>query len=176
MIVSVGSKKSHADRKRKNVAPCGTRSDPDSRGASRRNDRGAFRSRPGRPLRRRATLHARRRHVEARYAARVAEQLGKADLAKSFKDCAAAANPNTMRRFIYWARYLHEKGRHAAALTEIQHLLDKEPNDAEVLEIRANVRAALRYAAPLPSESAPGLPGARFSDEATNAFVEEIST
>jgi tetratricopeptide (TPR) repeat protein len=88
-------------------------------------------------------------------AARVAERLGKANLAKSFKDRAAAANPNTMRRFIYWARYLHEKGRHAAALTEIQHLLDKEPNDAEALEIRANVRAALGYAAPLPSESAP---------------------
>ncbi len=76
-------------------------------------------------------------------AARVARALGKQADAAGYERRAAAANPNTIRRFVYWARYLHEHGRDQAALPEVERMLAVAPTDPEALALRNAIRAAL---------------------------------
>ena len=52
-------------------------------------------------------------------------------------------DPKTVRRYLYWARYLHQRGRHQAAWAELQHMLRKRPADPEALALREQIRAAL---------------------------------
>lgn len=54
----------------------------------------------------------------------------------SWRERARVANPNTPRRFVYWARYLHSKGRNAAALRELDRRLVDAPGDPEALALR----------------------------------------
>lgn len=84
-------------------------------------------------------------------AARVADQLGRTADAEAYRHRAGMANFNSPRRYIYWARYLHEHGRHAAALPEIDRRLAEQPGDAEALALRAQVRAALGQTGPEPT-------------------------
>lgn len=85
-------------------------------------------------------VEATRIHPEYRAAledvARLAGQLGYSDDARRWQQRALAANPNTPRRFVYWARYLHAHGRDKAALRELERRLDVEPRDAEAIELR----------------------------------------
>lgn len=85
-------------------------------------------------------VEATRIHPEYRAAledvARLAERLGYADEARRWHERAATASPNTPRRFVYWARYLHAHGRDTAALLEVERRLDVEPRDPEAIELR----------------------------------------
>jgi superkiller protein 3 len=69
-------------------------------------------------------------------AARVAQQLGQDADADAFRARAERADPNTQRRFLYWARYLHKKGRDRAAVAEVQRMLAAVPGDPEALALR----------------------------------------
>jgi tetratricopeptide (TPR) repeat protein len=91
-------------------------------------------------------------------AARVAEKLGRQADADSYRRRAATADPNSIRRFLHWARYLHEHGRDQAAWAELQHMLRARPNDPDALKLRDEIRAALAQAGlPVPA-AAPATP------------------
>jgi len=96
-------------------------------------------------------LEATRIHPEFKAAlqaaANLAERLGRQAEADDLRRRAAAANPNTIRRFEYWARYLHEHGRDTAALAEINRLLAERANDAEGLRLRDAIRSGATTAA-----------------------------
>jgi len=79
-------------------------------------------------------------------AARVAAQLGRTAEADAYQRRAATADPNTVRRFVHWARYLHEHGHEEAAWQEIQRMLRERPTDPEALRLRDDIRAALTSA------------------------------
>src|SRR5204862_5154613 len=72
-------------------------------------------------------------------AARVADRLGRHTEAQDYRTRAATANPNTVRQFVYWARYLHAHGRDAAAAVEVERLLVLRPTDAEALRLRDDI-------------------------------------
>jgi tetratricopeptide (TPR) repeat protein len=92
-------------------------------------------------------IEATRIHPEFRAAlqdaARVARRLGRNQEAASLEARARVADPNTPRCFVYWARYLHAKGRDAAALVEVDRRLLADPSDAEALTLRAAITSAL---------------------------------
>ena len=93
-------------------------------------------------------------------AARVATQLGRHTEAESYRSRAARADPSSPRRFVYWARYLHDHGRDAAAWPEIQLALREMPADPEALQLRDQIRATLGDAVPTEPPSAPPPPAA----------------
>ena len=76
-------------------------------------------------------------------AARVADLLGRHAEAHEWRARARAANPDTPRRFVYWARYLHEQGREPAALAEVARRLAEAPFDAEARELERVIRTSL---------------------------------
>jgi tetratricopeptide (TPR) repeat protein len=84
-------------------------------------------------------LEAIRIHPEYRPAlldaARLADRLGRAADGAHLRERARVSDPNTPRRFLYWARYLHEHGRDADALHELARL-NGSPDDPEALELR----------------------------------------
>lgn len=92
-------------------------------------------------------IEATRIHPEFRAAlqdaARVARKLGRADDAVALEARARVADPDTPRCFVYWARYLHAKGRDAAALVEVDRRLVIDPSDAEAVQLRGAITAAL---------------------------------
>lgn len=93
-------------------------------------------------------VEATRIHPEYRPAlldvARLAERLGHPVEATRWRERASRANPTTERRFVYWARYLHDKGRDAAALNELERRLAAAPRDPEALELRRKILEAGR--------------------------------
>lgn len=107
-----------------------------------------------------------------RDAARVADLLGRGAEAETFRSRAASADPNSPRRFVYWARYLHEHGRSAAALPEIERMLAQRPNDEEALKLRAQIRATLGDGA---SAAAPASAPIPATPAATPAMLATIS-
>jgi tetratricopeptide (TPR) repeat protein len=84
-------------------------------------------------------LEATRIHPEYRPAlldaARLAERLGRPVEGADLRERARVAEPSTPRRFLYWARYLHEHGRETDALQELARL-QEFPDDVEALELR----------------------------------------
>jgi tetratricopeptide (TPR) repeat protein len=74
--------------------------------------------------------------------ARLAERLGHPTEAAQWRERARLANPDTQRRYFYWARYLHAKGHDAAALNELARRLADAPRDAEALELRRVILGA----------------------------------
>ncbi len=95
-------------------------------------------------------VEATRIHPEFRPAledvARLAERLGHPREAADWRARAAVANPRTERRFVYWAKYLHEHGRHSAALTELARRLTAAPGDVEALVLRRAIQNAEGHA------------------------------
>ena len=81
-------------------------------------------------------------------AARVADRLGQPSEANEWRARARAANPDTPRRFVYWARYLHEHGREPAALAEVARRLADAPFDAEAIELHRVIVASLATSKP----------------------------
>ncbi len=75
-------------------------------------------------------------------AARVAERLGRPAEAAQLRERARGADPNTPRRFFYWAKYLHEHGRDAGALQELARGLAEVPNDTQAIELRQAIRGS----------------------------------
>jgi hypothetical protein len=71
----------------------------------------------------------------------LADRLGRAAEAEQWRTRARVANPDTPRRFLYWASYLHEHGRDSAALAEVARRLEAEPRDAEALALERALRA-----------------------------------
>ncbi|MEO8602535.1 MAG: hypothetical protein ABI629_08170, partial [bacterium] len=80
-----------------------------------------------------------------------------------------AADPNSDRRYLHWARYLHQHQRDRAAWVELQHLLDAHPTDADGLALREQIRPNLdaatlaALAAPTPAAARPAAPVAAAS-------------
>lgn len=117
-------------------------------------------------------------------AARVAAALGRSRDADAYSRQAASADPNTVRRYLYWARYLHQHGRHQAAWVELQRMLRERPADAEALALGEQIRAALPEGA-IPAlrtdigDTAPGAGGAaaggHLSAEARAAFIARLA-
>jgi len=90
-------------------------------------------------------------------AARIAAANGRGAEAETYRQRAAAADPNSDRRYLHWARYLHEHQRDRAAWVELQHWLDGHSSDAEGLALREQIRPNLD-AATLAALSAPPTP------------------
>jgi tetratricopeptide (TPR) repeat protein len=90
-------------------------------------------------------LEATRIHPEFRPAledaARVADRLGRQPEAARLRQRALTADPSTPRRFLYWARYLHQRGRNEAALSELARRLQEAPGDPEALALRTEITA-----------------------------------
>ncbi len=95
-------------------------------------------------------------------AARVAAALGRSRDAEAYSRQAARAEPNTVRRYLYWARYLHQHSRHQAAWVELQRMLRERPADPEALALREQIRAALPEGAipAMPTDTGGAAPGA----------------
>ncbi|MEO8606106.1 MAG: tetratricopeptide repeat protein, partial [bacterium] len=93
-------------------------------------------------------------------AARLAAAQGHTAEAETYRQRAAAADPNSDRRYLHWARYLHEHQRDRAAWVELQHLLDAHPTDADGLALREQIRPNLD-AATLAALAAPTAAAAR---------------
>lgn len=112
-------------------------------------------------------------------AARLAERLGRRAEAQALRDRAAQADPNSPRRFLHWARYLHQRGRHLPAWHEVQRMLAERPTDAEARALRDEIRAALEKAGvPVPVERpAPRSAAEAWSltDEAQSALKKKLS-
>lgn len=91
-------------------------------------------------------VEATRIHPEYRPAlldvARLAAKLGHPERAEEWRARAQAAQTNSPRRFVYWARYLHQHGRTRAALSELARRLQEAPDDEEALELRRSILAA----------------------------------
>jgi hypothetical protein len=101
---------------------------------------------------------------------------------EEYRRRAATANFISPRRYIYWARYLHEHGRHEAALPEIDRRLAEAPGDSEALALRAEVLAALGRTEPEPTVAvAPAVaagdlaPGWILTPEARSQLVANLS-
>lgn len=110
-------------------------------------------------------------------AARVAERLGRTADAERYRSRAAIANPTSDRQYVYWARYLHEHGRHDAAWAEVHRMLAAHPTDPEALALRDAIRAALGDAARPAPPSADIAAGARWplSPAARDQFVAQLA-
>ena len=97
-------------------------------------------------------LEATKIHPEFRAAledaGRVAERLGRRDEAAELRRRAQAANPGTVRQFLYWARYLHDHRRDDAAWAETDRMLAVRPNDPETLALRHVIRPSTAAALP----------------------------
>ncbi|HET7544910.1 MAG TPA: hypothetical protein VFK05_33825, partial [Polyangiaceae bacterium] len=76
-------------------------------------------------------------------AARLADRLGRHAEADEWLGRAREANSDSPRRFLYWARYLHEHGRDAAALSEVERRLSEAPLDTEALALERVIVAGL---------------------------------
>jgi tetratricopeptide (TPR) repeat protein len=103
-------------------------------------------------------VEATRIHPEFRAAladvARLAERLGHPTEAAAWRERALRANPDTPRRFVYWARYLHGRGRGPAALSELARRLTEAPDDVEALGLQREILQGAH------SPPASGVPGA----------------
>lgn len=90
-------------------------------------------------------VEATRIHPEYRAAlldvARLADELGHPERAEQWRARARSAPPSSPRRFVYWARYLHQHGRNEAALSELARRLQEAPEDEEALALRATILA-----------------------------------
>lgn len=91
-------------------------------------------------------VEATRIHPEFRAAledvARLAERLGHSAEAARWRGRAQRADTNTPRRFVYWAAYLHARGREVAALRELDRRLMDAPGDREALTLRRAILSA----------------------------------
>ena len=76
--------------------------------------------------------------------------LSTSDLAR-----AVGAHPNTVRRFYYWARYLHQHRRYGPAMAEVRRMLAERPTDADALRLRDVLLTQIGDAAVPDEPSAP---------------------
>ena len=88
-------------------------------------------------------------------AARLSEQLGRRVEAATLRTQAAAADPNTVRRFYYWARYLQQHRRYGPAMAEVRRMLAERPTDADALRLRDVLLTQIGDAAVPDEPSAP---------------------
>jgi tetratricopeptide (TPR) repeat protein len=90
-------------------------------------------------------------------AARLSEQLGRRAEAATLRAQAAAADPNTVRRFYYWARYLQQHRRYGPAMAEVRRMLAERPTDADALRLRDELLGQVGDAAVPEEPSAPAV-------------------
>jgi tetratricopeptide (TPR) repeat protein len=74
--------------------------------------------------------------------ARILRALGRTEEADAADARARSSDPNTPRRFVYWARYLQSKGRTPAAIAELERALRIDPKDAEARALLDQIRPA----------------------------------
>src|SRR5581483_191169 len=98
-------------------------------------------------------------------AARVADKLGRTADAATYRKGAASADPNSPRRFVHWARYLHEHGRDEAAMKELERMLAERPNDPEALALRDQIRGKSGASTPSATSAAAAPPAAGGSNQ-----------
>jgi tetratricopeptide (TPR) repeat protein/4-amino-4-deoxy-L-arabinose transferase-like glycosyltransferase len=127
-------------------------------------------------------LEATRIHPDFRAAfedaARVAERLGRGAEAERLRERSRAADPNSVRRFLHWARYLHARGRNLEAWKELERMLAERPDDGEALALKAAIRSELEAAGlPIPAEREALPPRSwRLSEGSRAAFEHKLLT
>ncbi len=77
-------------------------------------------------------------------AARVLEAFHRGDEAAEERRLAAASDPSSPRRFLYWGRYLVGKERYAAAVAELEHAVEAMPDDEEARALLDRARRGAR--------------------------------
>jgi tetratricopeptide (TPR) repeat protein len=100
--------------------------------------------------------------------AQILQSLGRTSEAERELVLAKNSDPNTPRRYVYWARYLAEKGRVAAAVTELQRALSENASDSEA-------RALLDQLAPGAKASPSALGDGALSDADTRTLHARLS-
>lgn len=87
--------------------------------------------------------------------ARVLTAMGRAAEAARATEAARNADPNTIRRFRYWGRYLVRHHRYAQAIPELERALAADPNDSEAAALMREARAHVNDASVAPAVPSP---------------------
>ncbi|MEZ4406130.1 MAG: tetratricopeptide repeat protein [Polyangiales bacterium] len=87
--------------------------------------------------------------------ARVLTAMGRAAEAARATETARSSDPNTIRRFRYWGRYLVRHQRYAQAIPELERALAADPNDSEAAALMREARAHVGDASVAPAVSSP---------------------